>query len=82
MASGAPTVISDRGSLPEVAGGHALISDPDDPASIAAQIERLLDDEPLRHRLIAGGMLHAASFSWERAALDTIAVFHEALRTH
>ena len=82
MASGAPTVISDRGSLPEVAGGQALIADPDDPASIAAQIGRLLDDEPLRQRLIAGGKLHAAGFSWERAALETIAVFHEALRTH
>jgi glycosyltransferase involved in cell wall biosynthesis len=82
MACGAPTVISDRGSLPEVAGEYALIADPDDPASIAAQIARLLDDGPLRTRLIAGATVHAASFTWERAARETVAVFHDALRSH
>ncbi len=36
MACGTPTVVSDRGSLPEVVGDTGLLHRPDDPDDIAA----------------------------------------------
>ena len=79
MASGAPVVISDRGALPEVAGGCALIAECDDPPSIARQIARLIDDAELRNSIIQRGIVHASTFTWERAAQSTIDVLREAL---
>ena len=82
MASGVPVVISDRGSLPEVAGGHALTADPDDAADIASRLRGLLDDAALRDELVESGMRHASTFTWERSARETIDVLHDALRSH
>jgi glycosyltransferase involved in cell wall biosynthesis len=82
MASGAPVVISDRGSLPEVAGDAALVSHPEDPELIAGQIRRPLVDASLRDELIKRGIARASAFTWERAAKETIAVFRETLQMH
>jgi glycosyltransferase involved in cell wall biosynthesis len=79
MAHGVPGACSDRASLPEVAGDAALLFDPADPASIRAAIERLLGDEPLRERLRTAGLARAATFSWERTARETAAVYVRAL---
>jgi glycosyltransferase involved in cell wall biosynthesis len=82
MASGAPVVISNRGSLPEVAGSAVLVADPEDPASIALQLRRPLGDGVLRAELVERGRARASTFTWERAARETIAVFRGALHAH
>jgi alpha-1,3-rhamnosyl/mannosyltransferase len=74
MAAGVPVVTSDRSSLPEVAGGAALLVDPDSSDAIAAGIERVLSDTALRARLRKAGPERAASFSWERTAKATAEV--------
>ena len=51
MACGTPVVTSNVSSLPEVAGGAALLVDPYDPASIADGICRAVTDEALRARI-------------------------------
>jgi glycosyltransferase involved in cell wall biosynthesis len=79
MARGVPGACSDRASLPEVAGGAALLFDPSDPAAIRAAIERLLGDAALRERLRTAGLERAAQFSWERTARETAAVYERAL---
>jgi len=79
MARGVPGACSDRASLPEVAGGAALLFDPADPAAIRDAIERLLGDAALRERLRAAGLQRAAQFSWERTARETAAVYALAL---
>jgi len=79
MARGVPGACADRASLPEVAGGAALLFDPADPAAIRAAIERLLDDEPLRARLVRDGRRRAAAFSWERTARATADAYARAL---
>ncbi|HEX5145732.1 MAG TPA: glycosyltransferase family 1 protein, partial [Conexibacter sp.] len=81
MARGVPGACSDRASLPEVAGGAALLFDPADPAAIRAAIERLLGDPELRERLRAAGLQRAAQFSWERTARETAAAYARALAT-
>jgi glycosyltransferase involved in cell wall biosynthesis len=78
MARGVPVACSDRASLPELAGDAALLFDPDDPAAIAAAIERLLGDPAEAQRLRAAGRVRAARFSWARAAELTLATYERA----
>jgi glycosyltransferase involved in cell wall biosynthesis len=75
MSCGTPVVVSNRGSLPEVVGQAAVQVEPDDPASIAAGIARLLHDAELRARLREEGLAQAARFTWEETARQTLAVY-------
>jgi glycosyltransferase involved in cell wall biosynthesis len=79
MVCGAPVVASDRGSIPEVAGNAALISDAEDAPALAANLSRVLSDENLAATLRARGFARAAQFTWHRTAdllLDAYAVAH------
>jgi glycosyltransferase involved in cell wall biosynthesis len=67
MACGVPVVVSNRGSLPEVAGEAARPIDPANPDALAAEIERLLEVDAAR-RAIAEGLTRAARYTWEAAA--------------
>jgi glycosyltransferase involved in cell wall biosynthesis len=80
MAHGVPVACSDRSSLPEVAGGAALLFDPDDPGAITTAIEALLGDSALADRLRAAGRERAARFTWERAADLHLETYERALR--
>jgi glycosyltransferase involved in cell wall biosynthesis len=79
MARGVPGACSDRASLPEVAGGAAVLFDPADPAAVLGAIERLLADAALRDDLVARGRLRAEEFSWARSAAETAGVYRRAL---
>jgi glycosyltransferase involved in cell wall biosynthesis len=79
MARGLPVACSSRSSLPEVAGGAALLFDPEDTPAIAAAIERLMSDPAERERLIAAGRIQAQRFTWEECARGTLASYQRAL---
>ena len=79
MACGTPVVASRAAALPEVAGDAALYFDPMDPEAIAEQALALVEDDTLRFGLVQRGLTHAASFSWTRAARDTLDAYREAL---
>jgi len=79
MACGTPVLISDRGSLPEVAGAAAVIVNPDDPEDIATGLARGLSDPDLRARLRADGPAHAARFTWKETARRTLEVYRRAV---
>ena len=79
MARGVPVATSGRASLREVAGDAALTFDPEDEASIAAALEAMLADEPLRERLRAAGRARAAEFTWARTAELTVESYRRAL---
>ena len=72
MACGAPVVTSNTSSMPEVAGGAAMLVDPRDVDGLAAAIARVLRDEGLRARLRAAGLARARQFSWETAARQVL----------
>lgn len=77
MACGTPVVTSNNSSLPEIAGGAALLVDPLKPGEIAGALHRLLTDETLRADLRSRGLRHARQFTWSRAAENTLDVFLE-----
>ncbi len=72
MAAGAPTLTSDRSSLPEVAGEAADYCDPTDVGSIARALDALLRDPARRAELRRLGPARAATFSWEDFAARTL----------
>ncbi len=80
MACGTPVVVSNVSSLPEVVGDAGLLVDPEDVEGLAATLGRLLADGNLRQRLISLGLQRAKSFSWERTARETMAVYHKAVQ--
>jgi glycosyltransferase involved in cell wall biosynthesis len=57
-----------------------LLIDPDDPGALAAAIDRVLADTALRAALSDAGRRRAATFSWQRAAEETLAVYARAVR--
>jgi glycosyltransferase involved in cell wall biosynthesis len=77
MACGCPVLTSDVSALPEVAGDAALLVDPRSEDAIAAGILRLIEDRPLRERLVAAGFSRAAEFSWARGAAAHLALYRE-----
>ena len=75
MACGTPVVTSRGGATEEVAGGAAVLVDPNDPAAVAAGIEEAASR---RDELRALGLERAAQFTWERVAAETRAVYEAA----
>jgi glycosyltransferase involved in cell wall biosynthesis len=65
MACGAPVVTSSVGATAEVAGGAAVLVDPEDVSSIAAGIE---DAIARRAELRAAGLRRAGAYSWDESA--------------
>ena len=79
MACGTPVVCTTGGALGEVVGDAALTAPPADAVTFAAQLERALDDEPLRETLRARGLARAATFTWTRTAEATVAAYRVAI---
>jgi len=72
QACGTPVLCANTSSLPEVAGNAALSLDPLDISGLAAGIQRISSDETLRRSLIDMGLVNIGSFSWEKAAAQTL----------
>jgi len=77
MKCGAPVIVGDRTSLPEVVGDAALSVDPFDIEAIAAAITRLVNNSTLRHELSVRGQERARMFSWQHTARETLKVYTE-----
>ena len=75
MACGCPVVTSDVSSMPEIAGGAAILTQPADPASIARGLVEATG--PGRDRLRDGGLRRAAQFTWAATAASTLEVYRE-----
>ena len=77
MACGTPVVTTDSQGVREYAkdGINCLMTPIQDPAALAAAIDRVLSDETLARRLAWAGRQTALEFTWERA----VASFVEAL---
>jgi len=76
MACGTPVVVSNVSALPEVVGDAGLLVNPKETDEIAVAIWRELTDEKLRKCLIQKGLKRAQQFSWEKAARQTLELYH------
>ncbi len=72
---GCPIVLSNRGSLPEVAGNAALYCNPEDANSIATQVTAYLNDSSLRSLKCNEGYQRLGLFSWAKTSAETFALY-------
>ena len=79
MASGVPVVCSNSSSLPEVAGDAAAMCEPKDIDALSRLIKAGLEDEQWRSDAKRKGLEHAGSFSWQRCAEETVAVYRKVI---
>ncbi|HWC21055.1 MAG TPA: glycosyltransferase family 4 protein [Flexivirga sp.] len=77
MSAMAPVVASDLPSFADVlAGGSAgAMFRAGDPESLAATVQRLLDDPAERAELAARGAMRARAFDWSRVSADVMDVY-------
>lgn len=76
MASGCPVLASDIPSSREVAGDIPYYFDPDNGASLIQLLNNVKDLKKDTNR-IERGLEHAQTYSWERTAAETLAVFKQ-----
>ena len=79
MSHGTPVLTSNCASMPEVAGDAGVLVDPCDVDSVAHGLSELLSHDARRNALACLAKTHAASFSWDRAAEDTLRIFVDAI---
>jgi len=74
---GVPVVTSNTSSMPEVAGGAAALTDPNDVNSIADGIEKILRGPK---GFVEKGLERVKEFSWEKTAKETLAIYKEVVQ--
>jgi len=75
MASGVPVIISNRTSLPEVAGELALVIEPDDQEEFLNALQRGLEDKQWRLQAIKNGIEKAKGYTWEKCVNETVKIY-------
>jgi glycosyltransferase involved in cell wall biosynthesis len=78
MTLGAPVIVSNTSSLPEVAGDAGLLVDPGDAAAIAAAMKTLASGAVSREAMRKAGEKQAGRFSWGSSAKKLLAVYEAA----
>ena len=76
MASGTPVLTSTTGAAPEITAGLAVSVDPYDVEAIADGIDRALETPATA---LAQAREHARTFTWERCANQTLAIYRRLL---
>ena len=77
MAHGTPVVTSNTSSLPEVAGGAALLVNPENVFEIRRGLQRVLLDPVLRARMKQRGYEQAQRFSWTSSVSRILEIYRE-----
>lgn len=79
LACGAPVIVSDAASLPEVVGDAGVRVPPGDERALADALRRLLSDAAERQSLASRGPGQAGRFTWAKTAAATAAAYRRAL---
>ena len=80
MACGTPVIASKTTSLPEVVGDAGILVDPEDTQEIADALLRIATDDALRAGLSQKALKRADTFSWAKAAEETLGVLQSVAR--
>jgi alpha-1,3-rhamnosyl/mannosyltransferase len=76
MSCGCAVIASSGGALPEVVADGGQVFAPMDITGMAHAIAELLSHPDMLHRWRDSALQRAADFSWERAARETLGVYH------
>jgi glycosyltransferase involved in cell wall biosynthesis len=75
MKCGAPVIVGDATSLPEVVGEAGIKVDPLDISAIATAMDQLIKNSEVRKKLSVKGLARARLFDWRETARRTLAVY-------
>ena len=67
---GTPVITSNISSMPEVAGGSAVLVNPKDINEIASTVYKLISDESYKNDIIEKGLENVKRFSWNKCARE------------
>jgi len=75
MSCGVPVICTGDTSMSEITAEHALHIHAGNIEQLTEQIRHLIEDETLRNKLSAAGLIRARSFSWEKCAAQTQEIY-------
>lgn len=79
FACATPVITSNVSSMPEIAGGAALLVNPLDVAEMKNSLKMVMEDKRTRDDLVKKGLRRAGEFSWKKAAKETAQVYKRLL---
>lgn len=79
---GVPVACSDRGALSEIAGGAAILFDPESEESMGSSLLQGLRSERMLSEFKERGIGNAARFSWAKAARETMGIYRSLAGAH
>ena len=79
MACGTPVCASNTSCMPEILGSAALYFNPQKPEDMAAKIKEALENQNLRHSLIARGFKQVKNYSFQKTAEETLNIYQKIL---
>ncbi len=77
MSVGIPVIVSNRGSLPELAGSAGILVNPEDYSGMAQAVCEILEKPELTRHLILEGKKQAQLYSWEVSARKIFNVYQD-----
>ncbi|MEA5575036.1 glycosyltransferase family 1 protein [Anabaena sp. UHCC 0451] len=77
MATGTPSVVSNRASLPEVVGTAGIVVEPEDTTTIVDTLIQLQENSQLREDYSRRGQEHAKYYTWSRCVDLVQKAFYE-----
>jgi alpha-1,3-rhamnosyl/mannosyltransferase len=79
LACGGGVIASTADAVREVVGPHAILLDPHDRDGWREAMRRVIVDQDYLVKSRRGGVIHAHTFTWARAATQTFAVYQRVL---
>ena len=80
MACAVPVISTTGGALPEVVGDAGILVPPADPGALGSAIQRLMDNPGHARDLgIRGYKRVQENFTWQSAAVKTVAAYREVI---
>ncbi len=80
MQMGTPVITSSVSSMPEVAGGAALLTDPENTEAISDSLQLMADDVSFRKGLIIKGKKRAIDFNWQDSSKKIYSLLADAAK--
>jgi len=79
MACGVPVITSNVSSIPEVVGDGGVMLDPIDVDGFSVAMRAMVESKEHRNYLGQLALMQSQHFNWDKTALGTIEVYHQAL---